>query len=1474
MNRKILSAFVVFALLANILTLLPINGAYAVELVNDTDAFILPDRPMAPSPPIWISADFTTDPSVKNPLANGTEADPYIIENLEIDGSGSGYCIFIENTNKFFIIRNCTLENSNDAGLLMLGSSNGIIENCTIINNQGSGIKAESEFVDIEVYNSTISDNEWGGVIINADKMTNSTFVNNIINSNLDKGGIGIRGMPEIAVIRTEIHDNELSNNDGLCPIRLGSKLNPAQDDLPVHSIYTNITNNDIINPGGNFNGIIMIYATEYIQANIMDNDFNTPQTQNGVHIGKMSNEYSKNPGVRNLDVNFINNNLTNIAAGALILCSTESLYANVSDNYIYHTTGITCGAVTIGWFKAGVDTSTPKNATVILKNNILEKVADTIGFGIKAIYDLNVTIEDNTVDSVNAPGIRVGWLGDGDASNAPEPWAYPTRNVHGSISNNTITGGRGQGIWLYSLNNSIVNGNQVSGRDGTSTNGDGIRIDGARGNNIVSNNVITEAEAIGIRLYNSKDVVVKDNTLNSNQYGLGVDYYSNNNQFFSNTILKNDVQYGYFIEINSLNNSYPANNTVNGEWLRYFYGLEGADGALVPVQNHIIDERLLSNLGQVIVANSSYVEIKDNDVNNGSYGLALINTHDSVAFDNDCESNIGGGLVIREEGKDNSIFQNILTNNGYGIGLSGITSGNIFWNNLITKGITQTGMYIDNSGYSWENTIYENNTVDGESVRYYHGESGHTITGEQILVSYITNLGQISYVNSTDIQFNDVDIQNGNAGVYIINGDRVDVFDSILENNRYGFFASLTNDIQLANIDITSSITNVFLSNTENINIEECHLEGGDRSIYLYKSDPFIANSTIENAVSNSTSLNGDSHPVLLNTTFDKSQVYVSDPLSNLSVRWYLDIHVSSNGKNISEAKILIIDNDGANVFENMTQETGWIDQLIMTEYIVAMENNTDIKAPYNVTVQKDGLGSFNASIDMGQSTILLIELDDETLPLIENISLSPSNVTGMSGDWVWLNATMDEETTGWSNITGAEWYVSYEYPTIENGTGNPCNASDGSFDSTQENITALLEIPSFPKGTSTIWIHGSDEGGNWCEWESINLTIFDDWGPVVVSGPTFEPDPFSSSMDEITISITFDDEERGKSVITGIDWRFVGEWPAGVNQTGWSSISSLDWAFDEWKEAVNLWFNTSLWERGDYILEIRGIDDYGNRGEWANITIEVLDDESPESPIGLMVTNEANGALNLTWNSSSEGDLVGYNVYRSESSGRRYVLIASILASSDPFFTDAGIVLGTTYYYVVTAFDDQSPPNESPFSEEGTGTSTVVLISTTDTDGDGIDDNVDTDDDNDGIPDSEDAMPLDTDNDGVNNNVDTDDDNDGIPDSEDTMPLDTDNDGENNDVDTDDDGDGIPDSEDTHPLTPAALPEEEDESPGTSGYIWLVLVGIFLVVLFALYFKTRGKGKLPDDGERTETPQEENATEELEAENGEKEE
>jgi hypothetical protein len=72
---------------------------------------------------------------------------------------------------------------------------------------------------------------------------------------------------------------------------------------------------------------------------------------------------------------------------------------------------------------------------------------------------------------------------------------------------------------------------------------------------------------------------------------------------------------------------------------------------------------------------------------------------------------------------------------------------------------------------------------------------------------------------------------------------------------------------------------------------------------------------------------------------------------------------------------------------------------------------------------------------------------------------------------------------------------------------------------------------------------------------------------------------------------------------------------------------------------------------------------------------------------------------SVTLNWIASVSGNISGYNIYRSTTSGGPYGKLNSTLAAGTTFL-DSTVVAGQTYYYVATAVDISN--NESAFSTE----------------------------------------------------------------------------------------------------------------------------------------------------------------------------
>lgn len=99
--------------------------------------------------------------------------------------------------------------------------------------------------------------------------------------------------------------------------------------------------------------------------------------------------------------------------------------------------------------------------------------------------------------------------------------------------------------------------------------------------------------------------------------------------------------------------------------------------------------------------------------------------------------------------------------------------------------------------------------------------------------------------------------------------------------------------------------------------------------------------------------------------------------------------------------------------------------------------------------------------------------------------------------------------------------------------------------------------------------------------------------------------------------------------------------------------------------------------------------------------------DTTPPNAPSGLEATSQ-DGAIGLSWESPQADDVAGYNVYRSDSPGVSRSGSPLETEASPTEYVDESAENGTTYYYVVTAIDEdgnESDPSgevgKTPFSD-----------------------------------------------------------------------------------------------------------------------------------------------------------------------------
>jgi len=256
---------------------------------------------------ITSNSDFAAQASANGWPGDGTQGNPYIIDGYEINANGGTYCIWIENTDVWFVIRNCKLRYATDnsaeprgSGIYLYTVQHGTLQNNTCSQNN-NGIYLYGDY-SAGSSNNTIMNNNCSG---NGDGIVLVSYssYNNITNNTCSGNSFGI-------YLESYSSNNTIMNN------------NCSGNSYGIYlwaSIYNTITNNNC--SGNSWYGI-------YLES------------------------YSSNNNITN------NNCSTNSYAGIYLYDST---YNNITYN--------TC-SMTSGWSGTGIYLFSSSNNNNITNNN------------------------------------------------------------------------------------------------------------------------------------------------------------------------------------------------------------------------------------------------------------------------------------------------------------------------------------------------------------------------------------------------------------------------------------------------------------------------------------------------------------------------------------------------------------------------------------------------------------------------------------------------------------------------------------------------------------------------------------------------------------------------------------------------------------------------------------------------------------------------------------------------------------------------------------------------------------------------------------------------------------------------------------------------------------------------------------------------------------------------------------------------
>ena len=449
--------------------------------------------------PIIISSN--ADFAILEFPGNGTEQTPFIIEEYTI--STKQTCIFIQDTDSFFIIRNClflgggsghgimltnvtngliqkNIIGQKSAGIILSGCSNNIIENNTISQNKGDGVYLYQSSENMIAENN-ISENQLDGIYIGSSStciVVNNTLFNNrmglslisssdttIMTNIFVSNGVHIYGSEEVHW-RHSISENNLINGKPLGYFwnRIHERINAAQYGQVILANCTEV----VVEDGVLYNtsvGIVLGYSTfcNLTNSNILQNSWV------GIFLSHSSNNNILNTTIhKNRDTGILiessfNNTVSyNYCAGIRL---SSSGYNTVSGNIILGERQPLTNKTIDGIKFYSSDYNIVTNNTIMGNNYgiyLLDSSANLIlNNTIKSNYDglyfyssSNNEITKNTVSENSNYGLFFG-------RQTTNNFVY--LNI---IANNEIKGARDNGIGNHW--NTTRKGNYWSDYDGT----------------------------------------------------------------------------------------------------------------------------------------------------------------------------------------------------------------------------------------------------------------------------------------------------------------------------------------------------------------------------------------------------------------------------------------------------------------------------------------------------------------------------------------------------------------------------------------------------------------------------------------------------------------------------------------------------------------------------------------------------------------------------------------------------------------------------------------------------------------------------------------------------------------------------------------------------------------------------------------------------------------------------------------------
>jgi len=595
-----------------------------------------------------------------------------VITNMTIDGAAEHDGLRVDQSTNITFKESCTIQNAKRHGINASGSDF-CADGITIKENGGYGIYFESG-TDFTLMNSTIENNNEGGVTFSGYASGNAVAENNVIRNNLGYGLNIQLAQGQRAAITNNLID--INSGTGLrCYVQNGVAGRAA------------ITDNVIRN-----SGCYGVYIHGVKDSVITNMTIDGAAEHDGLRVDQSTNiTFKESCTIQNAKRHGINASDSDLYVDGVTIKENGGygIYFDTGNDFTLMNSTIENnneGGVTFPGYAKG---------NAVAENNVIR---DNLGYGlnIQLLPLRRATITNNQIDSNSGTGLRCcikaeggkATIQDNVISNSGKFGVILNGVTDAAITNMSIDGAaENDGLYLCSCTNLTIK------EPFTVQNAKRYGINASNSELCAESVTIKENGDYGIYFESGEDFILKNSTIKNN--GGGVLGYASGNAVAANNVIRNNAGHGLYIQL--------------------------AKAKRAEITNNWIDRN--SGTGLYCYISGVGASIKENEISNsGSYGAHIYGVTGSVITRNTISNSYNLGIYLQSS-SDNVIYLNNFKNDQ---NIYAQNSSNV-WNS--TQKISYTyrnTQYTSCMGNYWDG--YTGNDSDDDGI----GDTAYSIDSEQ----------------------------------------------------------------------------------------------------------------------------------------------------------------------------------------------------------------------------------------------------------------------------------------------------------------------------------------------------------------------------------------------------------------------------------------------------------------------------------------------------------------------------------------------------------------------------------------------------------------------------------------------------------------------------------------------------------------------------------------------------------------------